>query len=246
MAQAIGRRATSTQDTTAQVRQLFQQILQREPTAEELNASLEFLKLVGSEAGQLPPERWQCGYGELDPASGKLSNFVKLPHRTENAWQGGAKLPDDKLGWTMLTKEGGHPGHALNHAVVRRWIAPHDGVITVRGKLAHRNDMGDGVRGTIVSSTGGKLGQWIVKQKEERTVAANVNVKAGELIDLVVDSQGEESHDSFEWKVRIQYQGGGESYDSSRELPGIAPLPMAPLDQLAQALLASNEFAFVD
>lgn len=247
MAQAIGRQSSpSSGDNTLQVRQLFRTILQREPATDELAASLEFLKLVSTESGQLPPERWQCGYGELDPNSGKLNNFIKLPHRTDGAWQGGPKLPDEKLGWTMLSKDGGHPGHALNHSVVRRWIAPRDGVVTIRGKLIHRNDMGDGVRGTISSSQYGKLGQWTVKQKEERTSAANTEVKAGDVIDMIVDSQGDESHDSFEWKVRVQYQGGGETFDSSRELPGVAPNPMSPIDQLAQALLASNEFAFVD
>lgn len=247
MSQFIGSRVTqANQDGPQQVRYLFRRILQREPAADEMAASLEFLKQVSTESGQLPPERWQCGYGELDPATGKLSNFAKLPHRTDGAWQGGAKLPDDRLGWTMLNKDGGHPGHALNHAVVRRWIAPRDGVITVRGKLIHRNDMGDGVRGTVSSNRVGKLGQWSVKQKEERTVASNIDVKVGDVIDMIVDSQGDEGHDSFEWKVRIQYQGGGETFDSSKDLPGIAPIPMAPLDQLAQALLASNEFAFVD
>lgn len=246
LAQSIGTRANPNGDAQGQVRQLFQQILRRQPTGDEQASALEFLKVVSAESGELPPERWQCGYGEFDPTTGKLNSFTKLPHRTDGAWQGGAKLPDDKLGWTMLNKDGGHPGHALNHAVVRRWIAPRDGVITVRGKLIHRNDMGDGVRGTITSSRAGRLGQWSVKNKEERTAASNSEVKAGDVIDMIVDSQADESHDSFEWKVRIQYQGGGETFDSSRELPGIAPSAMSPLDQLAQALLASNEFAFVD
>ncbi len=247
MAQSIGSRiAQATADRSEQARLLFQRILRRDPTQDELASAMEFLTIVSTEAGQLPPERWQCGYGELDPNTGKITNFQKLPHRTDGAWQGGAKLPDEKLGWTMLNKDGGHPGHALNHSVVRRWIAPRDGVITVRGKLIHKNEMGDGVRGTITSSRSGKLGQWTAKQKEERTVAGNTPVQTGDVIDLIVDSQGDEAHDSFEWKVRIQYQGGGETFESSRELPGVAPTPMSPLDQLAQALLAANEFAFVD
>lgn len=247
MAQSIGSQSKQQGgDATSQVRGLFQQFLRREPAMDELTSALEFLKVVATESGQLPPERWQCGYGELDPNTGKVSNFAKLPYRTDGAWQGGVKLPDEKLGWTMLNKDGGHPGHALNHAVVRRWIAPRDGVVSVRGKLVHRNDMGDGVRGTITSSRAGKIGQWVAKQKEERTSAVNTEVKIGDLIDLIVDSQGDEAHDSFEWKVRIQYQGGGETFESSRELPGVAPSAMSPLDQLAQALLASNEFAFVD
>ena len=247
MAQSLGAQVVRNDGETAQqVRGLFRRILQREPVQDELTASLEFLKVVATESGQLPPERWQCGYGELEPESGKLSNFAKLPHRTDKTWQGGTKLPDEKLGWTMLNKDGGHPGHALNQSVVRRWIAPREGVVAVKGKLIHRSDMGDGVRGTITSSRAGKLGQWISKQKEERTVTSNTEVQAGDVIDIIVDSQGNEAHDSFEWKVRIQYQGGGETFDSSRELPGIAPTPMFPIDQLAQALLASNEFAFID
>jgi hypothetical protein len=116
----------------------------------------------------------------------------------------------------------------------------------VRGKLNHRADMGDGVRATLVSSSAGKVGQWNAKQQEVRTIAEGIKVSAGDTLDLVTDCLGDVSHDSFEWKVRIQYQGGGETFDSSRELPAVRPTPLTPWDQLAQALLASNEFAFVD
>ena len=217
----------------------------RAPDADELESALQLVRSVNGSVA-LPPERWICGYGQLDAEHGELKSFERLPYRTASAWQGGQSLPDAGLGWCMLNKDGGHPGGDLQHAVVRRWTAPHDGVITLRGKLIHRTDQGDGVRGTLISNHGGKLGQWTAKNEEARTVASDVKVVAGESLDLVTDCIDSVSHDSFEWKVRIQYQGGGETYDSSRELPTVRPTPLTPWDQLAQALMASNEFAFID
>lgn len=175
-----------------------------------------------------------------------MKSFERLPFTNGTVWQGGATLPDAALGWCMLHKDGGHPGNDLQHAVVRRWTAPRDGLISIRGKLNHPSENGDGVRATLISSQRGKLGQWTAKHAEVHTVATNVQVAAGETLDLVTDCLENPSHDGFQWKVRIQYQGGGESFDSSRELPARRPNPLTPWDQLAQALLASNEFSFVD
>lgn len=237
--------ALADRDDQRRIGQLFARILGRAPEPHELAAALELVRSAKG-AVELPAERWICGYGELDAEGGQLKSFARLPHRTDAAWQGGPKLPDEALGWCMLNKDGGHPGSDLQHAVVRRWTAPHEGVVTLRGKLAHRSDQGDGVRATLISSSSGRLGQWTAANGEARTVASDIKVAAGETLELVTDCLGSVHHDGFEWKVRIQYQGGGETYDSSRELPGVRPEPLNAWDQLAQALMAANEFAFVD
>lgn len=248
LAQQVGRAvcaAHAESDQSARVGDMFERILHRRPDGDELSSATQFLTSVGG-AVQLPAERWICGYGELEPESGQLKSFARLPHSTGSVWQGGAALPDAQLGWCSLSKDGGHPGKGPQLAVVRRWTAPRDGVVAVRGKLNHRADLGDGVRATLVVNSASKSGQWHAKQQEIRTVVDGIKVAAGDYIDLVTDCLGDVSHDSFEWKVRIQYQGGGETFDSSRELPTVRPTPLTPWDQLAQALLASNEFAFID
>lgn len=241
----IAERNAAADDDSLRVVELFRKILRRAPDAFELESALTLVHSAQTEV-RLPPERWICGYGEFDAERGELKSFERLPHRAAAAWQGGPALPDPLLGWCMLSTDGGHPGNDMQHAVVRRWTAPRDGVVTIRGKLVHRSEHGDGIRGTLLSDQQGKLGQWLVKKDEARTVIADVKVAAGESFDLVTDCLATVNHDGFEWKARIQYLDSGETFDSSRELPNVQPTPLTPWDQLAQALLASNEFAFVD
>ncbi|MGN6546597.1 MAG: PSD1 and planctomycete cytochrome C domain-containing protein, partial [Aureliella sp.] len=241
---AVGKQGRFPSDE-ARVTALFRQILGRSPDAVEIEAALQFVQQAGGEI-TLPPERWICGYGDFDPETSALKSFDRLPFTNGTAWQGGATLPDSKLGWCMLNKDGGHAGNDVHHAAVRRWTAPRDGVVSIRGKLNHAPENGDGVRATLISSQAGKLGQWTAKHSEAHTVVTNVKVTAGETLDMVTDCVGNSSHDSFQWKMRIQYQGGGEAFDSSRELPTPPAAPLTAWDQLAQALMASNEFSFVD
>jgi Protein of unknown function (DUF1553) len=251
LAQRIGQRVSTEPDDATldedlgDIQFLFMQILGRVPNRAEIESATTFVSGTGSNPTQ-PVQVWICGYGQLDPDSGELTSFGRLPYFTGSAWQGGKSLPDTKLGWSLLNKDGGHPGNDLQHAVVRRWIAPHSGQVTVRGKLNHKSEMGNGVRATLISGQHGKLGQWNAKHEESRTLVSDIQVEPGQTLDLVTDCLDDVSNDSFEWKVRIQYQNGGATYDSSRELPGPQPTPLSPWDQLAQALMASNEFAFVD
>src|SRR5207249_5444926 len=137
---------------------------QRKPTAAQMKASLRFIKTSEAEPPPILPKAiapaWQYGYGEYDSANQRVKTFEALPHFTGDAWQGGEKWPDEKLGWIRLTAEGGHAGNDLQHAAIRRWIAPHDGVVSVSGTLAHEHKEGDGIRGRIVSSRAGSLGSW--------------------------------------------------------------------------------------
>jgi hypothetical protein len=80
---------------------------------------------------------WLYGFGELDPATRQTKNFTPLPHFTGQAWQGGANWPDGKLGWVQLTPDGGHAGNDLQHAAIRRWVAPKGGAVIIAGTVGH-------------------------------------------------------------------------------------------------------------
>jgi hypothetical protein len=72
-------------------------------------------------------------------------------------------------------------------------------------------------------------------------------VRKGQTIDFVTDSVGNPNHDSFNWTVRIRYEDGAkENYESEKQLPTPRPEPLDGWQLLAQAILASNEFAFID
>lgn len=151
-----------------------------------------------------PATTWQFGYGSFDEAEGKTANFQPLPHWTGSAWQGGAKLPDPKLGWVIVNKDGGHTGNDQDHASIRRWTASKDGVVTISGKLHHPSENGDGVRSRAVSSRTGLLGEWTAKQGDANTAIKPFEVRQGDTIDFVTDCRENCTSDSFGWQVDLK------------------------------------------
>ena len=227
----------------------FRKVLGRTPSEEERQLLVDFITRPvasqGSEQASL--ERWICGYGTFNPETNTLVDFKRLPKFTGATWQGGDALPDPQLGWSFLNPVGGHPGNDLQHVVSKRWIAPRDGKLRIHGQLQHKQDAGDGVRATVLVNGGNSIGQWTARNSEAQTDSVLMFVFAGQDIDFVTDCIGGPDSDGFSWRVRIRYEDGArEEFDAEKQFPA---LPAAPLDrwqQLAQALLASNEFAFVD
>ncbi len=232
------------------IRSLYHLVYHREPTARELALALAFTSLP-SESTTGPEgaaAAWQYGVGRYDAARDQVVNFQSLPHFTGTAWQGGAKLPDAKFGWAMLKQTGGHAGNDRQNAVVRRWVAPRDAIVRIEGTLTHGAAKGDGVRGRIVSRHQGKLGEWSVHNRQVATNIAAVVVQAGDTIDFIVDCQNEPSFDSFGWAPILTLMGVDQQrYVAADDFQGPTfARPLSRWEQYAQALLLSNEFAFID
>jgi hypothetical protein len=237
------------------IQALYERALQREPNSEEIKLAESFIEQQGKIPVPEPVAKvWEYGYGELDVATHTLRNFRALPHFTGKAWQGGGKLPDAKLGWLALTANGGHPGDGPGNVIVRRWIASIDGAISISGTLEHTAEAGDGVRGHIISSRSGALGFWPVYHGKREMSIAKTEVKKGDAIDFVVDSNGSIDSDSFNWAPTIKAlsEGGSSgtvsSWNAREEFSGPKdPItPLTPWQKYAQVLLMSNELAFVD
>ena len=177
-------------------------------------------------------------------------DFTKLAHFSDKSWRGGEKLPDKALAYLSLNENGGHPGPDLAHPAIRRWISPVDGTVAVSGRLARPAKEGDGVHGAVVSSRGGRLGEWTVKSGESETVVERIEVKRGDTLDFVVDCIGTDSYDSFSWAPVVRLLGGSPGeWDAAKQFggpPGKPPVPLTPWEKYAQVLLMSNELAFVD
>jgi hypothetical protein len=148
---------------------------------------------------------WQFGYGSYDAASGRTTAFTALPHWTSSSWQGGAALPDDRVGWAFLHADGGHPGENPDFAVIRRWTAPVDGEIAVRGALIHQSENGDGVRGHVITGTLGIAGDWTVHNSEARTDIEKIAVKEGDTVDFITDCREHVTSDSFVWRLEVTF-----------------------------------------
>ena len=116
---------------------------------------------------ELPAQAWQYGFGRFDEKNNCVEEFSALPHWTGSQYQGGATLPDQKLGWALLNAGGGHPDNP-SRSVIRRWTANDDCVVRISGSLSHASQHGDGVRGRVVSSRQGMVGEWIAQTQFDR------------------------------------------------------------------------------
>jgi hypothetical protein len=185
------------------------------------------------------PSLWQFGYGSFDTASGRTTTFTPLAHWTGSSWQGGAALPDERVGWVLLHADGGHPGNNPEFAAIRRWTAPADGVLTIRGSLGHANANGDGVRGHVVVSSSGLAGEWTAHNGEAQTTVGEIVVKEGETVDFITDCREHVTSDSFTWRVELTLEtigGGAASFASHDGFRG--PVTDQPSVTLASVIRA--------
>ncbi|MBS0264178.1 MAG: DUF1553 domain-containing protein, partial [Planctomycetes bacterium] len=240
--------ATATQE---KIRRLYQLTFGREPEPAELAVGTQFLETPQSHE-RLLPSVWQYGYGEFDLVANQVREFTPFPYFQDGVWRGGPQLPDPNLGWLLLNAQGGHPGSHSKLTVIRRWRAKRAGVVKVVATLSHASEMGDGIRGHIVSSRRGQLGEWTAQHGQVETNLEQVEVEEGDLLDFVVDCRANESYDGFGWAPTIELvaQDGSATlrYEAAVDFRGPQPLPqkLSVLEQYAQALLLTNEFVFVD
>jgi hypothetical protein len=244
---------------------VFEAILGRTPLPDELKAIELFLtqseslenKVADDDLADRFRANWSYGYGKIDPATGILESFEKLPHFTGTSWQGGIAVPDPSLGWVYLEAIGGHPGNDHAHAVVRRWTASQPGLISIASELIHRHEVGDGVAAWIASSRGGILKSAKVHNRTESMSVDSCSIEAGDTIDFIVDIAEQLNTDQFEWAPVIQWKQpssakasseeiGTVTWDSHRDFTKTTSFSLKPLEQLAHSLLMSNEFIFVD
>lgn len=169
-----------------------------------------------------PPQPWLYGYGELDEGGETVARFEPFAYWSGTQWRAAATLPSATHGLAHLRAEGGCPGPGKSGAVIRRWVAARDGSVTIKGTLAHRDEAGDGVRGRIVSSRDGTLGEWRVRKTAAQTNVVRVTVRKADSIDFVVDQQGDNTADSFTWTVGLGMDDGAQAmvWDSVSQFAG--------------------------
>ncbi len=217
---------------------------------------------------------WQYGYAALNEESMRVDGFTPLPHFTGTAWQGGPRYPDGTLGWVQLTATGGHPGNDRAHASVRRWTAPRTMTVGIRSKLIHEPAAGDGIRGFIVSSRGGLLASASIHQQTVDLNVASISVEEGDTVDFLVDIGDGLNSDQYLWTATITAtdrtsgdtttgnvtsdetgDGTGPATDRSEavavwnsetDFSHETVHQLTGWEQLAQVLICSNEFLFVD
>lgn len=258
LAQCSDVRKASTDEQRLQ--KLYRRVFQRKAKPEEVTMGLQFVAAseLESEAGLTTPAVWQYGMGQYDETGRRMKNFRAFTHYTGDAWQDGPRVPDPKSGPARLTATGGHPGPGSSEGVVRRWIAPRDGIVDLNGKLVHKQKEGDGIQARVVSSRRGELAAWTVYRSEAETRIEGIEVKAGDTIDFYVDARQDAQSDLFQWapiiRLKSSISGAAEPVDvvewnAAQDFNGDngqRPSPLTAWEKFAQVLLATNEFIFVD
>jgi len=211
-------------------------------------AAKEALPVSESLRQQLPSlpkadtELWSYGYGSIAEATGKITQFSPLTHWTGSQWQAGSNLPDSQAGWVLLHANGGHPD-VPERAVIRRWTAPHAGLLTITGELSHGSESGDGVRGRVVTSHKGLLGDWVAQHHSVKTPLQPLEVQAGETIDFVTDCRTNQNSDSFSWPVTLQLTVAAQpprTFASAQDFRG----PQAPQELLVGQVVRAWQLAY--
>lgn len=235
------------QDDQKLVIDLFRQIYSRPPTEDEQEVALSFLREAREAHVESRLPTWQYGYGQYSKEDGVLSSFTPFPAFVDGTYRGNNPLPDDRLGWASLNAEGGHTGDPEAYSVVRRWNAPFAGRLQIIGQAEHAIDQGDGVRLAVVINGKQKIAEWEVRNGKVDTKTEGVDIPANSHVDLIAHCNGDTSHDSFKWKAIVRITGPSrETYASNKGFGPPPPRALRPEEQLVQALLASNELAFVD
>ena len=240
-------------DVSARIRQVYLLLFDRLPTADEASLGLGYLQ--GRDVPMPIPASvaplWSYGYGGSDGAGTKVTEFTPLAHFAENGYQAGREFPDPNIHYAKLTASGGHPGGRQNQAVIRRWTAPISGTVSVSGVLQHDAPEGDGVRGRLISSRSGLVGEWVVHHGTAKTDSAAISVIKGDTLDFVADCRASDSFDSFSWSPTVTRTGGEAKIWSSAAqftppMTASRVIPLTKWERYVQALLMTNDFYFID
>ena len=272
----LARQTETAPGTNARIDAMYRQVFGRSPTSEESELCEQFLHsqeaakpAEGAEDNatpSVPPasKAWQYGWGSYDEASQRVTAFNPFRFSTGDRWRGGPNENDPELGRIYLHSRQGYAGPDSRLCVVRRWIAPCGGILSITGKVSAElnstEPRGDGVRARIVSSRQGQLGVWLVCGTEEATDVAKVEVKPGDNIDFVTDARGRESTGTFLWSPVLTMKADegadpvtpeakGLAWDAQKDFKAPKSTGQPPFDawqRLGQILLESNEFTFLD
>lgn len=192
------------------------------------------------------------------PEFGAFTAFAHLTERGgggQKLWSPDVRIPsaDPKWGHAFWANYGGHaaPGDVV---VTARWHVPTDLKVTIDAKLSRKTDRGDGVRAWIHNNRTGVVSEYFcTPQNKELPMQVTTDVKKGDILGFIVHNEAGTDSDSFDWRPRITRADDGElltdlkdDFCDAGRWPFGRQQPQGALSQLAQVLLISNEFMFLD
>jgi hypothetical protein len=244
-------------DPGASVLWLYKQVFQREPSGAEMQLAREFFQETTGLHTTEVVGGWQYGFGSADVSVPRAAAFKALGYFDPQAkrYQGSRVFPDPTTGFASLSAAGGHPGAGIGNAAIRRWVAPYDGSFDIGGEASvSKQGNGDGIRVRVISSKAGLLGEWIADNCTAKTEIKHVKVVKGEVLDFAVDCRETTTSDGFRWVPTISLVVKPEwapkdvvtVWEAQTDFKAPPPPKLRPLEQVAHALLMTNEFLFID
>ncbi|TDU81433.1 cytochrome c [Prosthecobacter fusiformis] len=247
------------------IQALYQRVLLRKAGPEEVEMAQRFCNDAKELSTRSAAFVWTYGSGkvEKDAATGKVSlgGFVPFPHfgkvgQSTYRWTPDKVHPSKEFGHLYIGAGNGHPGKEV--AVVMQWSSPFEKEkIFISGLLKRSSPKGNGVRAWIISNRAGKIREELIKPASNLELNAEIEVTQDEVLSFVVESEnGSTDSDSFSWAPKIERKDASgvlalvtnaETDFCGPDLwPVKRPKPQSALAQLAQVLMMSNEFQFVD
>ena len=255
---AIRQQKSSPEELSAQAEAIYNQILGRDPSQQELATATAFLQTPPQSPKPIidPRSLWSYGTATLLPeGEGQPSDFSALKQYRDGRWQASDEFPTTApFGHAYLGKTGGHTTSDPSLGVIRRYTAPQNEKVTLEGKIRHSSKQGDGVTFSI-QTNGKQIYESTQLNSQQRHGPHSIKLNAGDVIDLIATPGRTSSFDSFEWTAKIQSKpeqgkGQGSERDTIKHFSGPFEIEkiqsLDRLEQLAQILILSNEFAFID
>jgi hypothetical protein len=214
----------------------------------EQQAALEYVRSI-QQLQAVEPGGWSYGYGDFLESENTVAGFKPLTTVREGRLQAGEALPDPALGWVFLNRIGGHAGNDVHQCAIRRWTADSACRILLHGVLTHETDQGDGVRMRVIAPGGQRIADVVAHNSTQVFAQSGIELAAGQSIDFVVDCRTHSSHDSFKSKIVVTQTSADKSvrvWNSDQDFREQVEGRQDAWSQLAQALLMTNEFVFVD
>ncbi|MGI9444179.1 MAG: PSD1 and planctomycete cytochrome C domain-containing protein [Rubripirellula sp.] len=255
---AIRQQKTSPEELSAQAEAIYNQILGRDPSQQELATATAFLQTPPQPPKPIidPRSLWSYGTATMLPeGEGQPSDFSALKQYRDGRWQASGEFPTTApFGHAYLGKTGGHTTSDPSLGVIRRYTAPQNEKVKLEGKIRHSSKQGDGVTFSI-QTNGKQIYESTQLNSQQRHGPHSIKLNAGDVIDLIATPGRTSSFDSFEWTAKIQSepeQGKGKASERDTVKHFSGPFEtekiqsLDRLEQLAQILILSNEFAFID
>ena len=255
---AIRQQKTSPEELSAQAEAIYNQILGRDPSQQELATATAFLQTPPQPPKPIidPRSLWSYGTATMLPeGEGQASDFSALKQYRDGRWQASDEFPTTApFGHAYLGNTGGHTTSDPSLGVIRRYTAPQNEKVTLEGKIRHSSKQGDGVTFSI-QTNGKQIYESTQLNSQQRHGPHSIKLNAGDVIDLIATPGRTSSFDSFEWTAKIQSEpeqgkGQGSERDTIKHFSGPFEIEkiqsLDRLEQLAQILILSNEFAFID